>query len=568
MFKPLSYFKCIYVLLIGLVFTFLNMESYAQATFYHIRNEAVYEFLDEMANEQIIRLNTTIKPYSHKTIISKLEEADTNRYMLSKRQEAQLDFYKRQFVLYSDTAANPYSGDWVNIFNDSSKSSTSLQQLSYSYKDSLNAVRIKPIWGVRHYSNENGFLRHYWGGLKATAHLGNNLGIYASWRDNNMTSVMARPGNLVRYEGGNYKGNEYGGGDYSEMRGGITYSWKNGYIGIVKDHLEWGDNYHGANIFSGRAPSFTMLKLHLNPVKWFELNYFHGWLVSEVIDSSRTYITSKGDERKVFRDKYIAANMFTVIPWQGVNFSFGNSIVYSDMDVHPAYLLPFMFYKSIDHTLNHAIDNQNSQIYFNISIRKLKHFHIYGSLFIDEFSIDRVGDPDVHNFWSEKAGLKISNLPVDNIGLTFEYTKTSPITFKHRLPANTFATNKYNLGHYLIDDAADLYMAITYKPLANLKILAAYNHAIKGHDYVYEFVKPFVDSYNFVEDISWEKNAISLSARYQYFSEMFVFAEYRYQDIETYKVDGKSANHYMNLYTPEIFHGLTHTVTLGFNIGF
>ncbi len=31
-------------------------------------------------------------------------------------------------------------------------------------------------------------------------------------------------------------------------------------LGIVKDHLVWGDNYNGSNILSGRTPSLPMMK--------------------------------------------------------------------------------------------------------------------------------------------------------------------------------------------------------------------------------------------------------------------------------------------------------------------
>ncbi len=123
------------------------------------------------------------------------------------------------------------------------------------------------------------------------------------------------------------------------------------HVGLVKDQIQWGLNYNGANIFSGRTPSFPMIKLDLSPVKWFDFHYYHGWLVSEVVDSSRSYITSNGDYRAVYRNKFIAANIFTFKLWSYLHLSFGNSIIYSDNNVQLAYLIPVLFYKSVDHTL-------------------------------------------------------------------------------------------------------------------------------------------------------------------------------------------------------------------------
>lgn len=79
---------------------------------------------------------------------------------------------------------------------------------------------------------------------------------------------MSRPGYLNDFPGYEYKESS-GGGDYSDSRGGIKYAWNWGSVGLVKDNVVWGDNYHGSNILSGRAPSFPMLTLHL---KTYQMN--------------------------------------------------------------------------------------------------------------------------------------------------------------------------------------------------------------------------------------------------------------------------------------------------------
>ncbi len=100
--------------------------------------------------------------------------------------------------------------------------------------------------------------------------LGKHLGIYASLRDNHEEKMLSGPEYLNTRPGAVYKSGQ----DYSEMRGGMTWAWKWGMLGLVKDHLEWGNNYHYPSILSAKAPSFTQLKLRLSPVKWFEFNYY------------------------------------------------------------------------------------------------------------------------------------------------------------------------------------------------------------------------------------------------------------------------------------------------------
>jgi hypothetical protein len=86
------------------------------------------------------------------------------------------------------------------------------------------------------------------------------------------------------------------------MQGGITWSWKWGNAGFIKDRQQWGNNYNGANIFGGNNPTFVQLRLNLKPARWFEFNYFHGWLNSMVVDSSRSYwvTNSYGTDYRIF----------------------------------------------------------------------------------------------------------------------------------------------------------------------------------------------------------------------------------------------------------------------------
>ena len=71
--------------------------SHGQTVYYHPSNADVYEFLDELATEKIIDLNSVIKPYSRKLIAEKLHEADSGRLRLTVRQQKELKFYLKDF---------------------------------------------------------------------------------------------------------------------------------------------------------------------------------------------------------------------------------------------------------------------------------------------------------------------------------------------------------------------------------------------------------------------------------------------------------------------------------------
>lgn len=554
------------------VFTFISTILMSQTAFVNISNRNIYDFLDEMANEKIITINSTIKPYSRIYILEKLEEAYNKEVELSIRQLEELDFYLNEYKFDKQASTNPISQKAkLNVFKRNKAFATSINPLGFFYKDSLFSISVKPIWGAQFYINKNDTIRHNWGGAEMYANIGKHVSFYASLRDNQVTKMINYPQYFTDLKGGAQQEGKSiaGGADFNEMIGGITYSWKWGDVGVVKENIVWGDNYHGSNIFSDRTPSFAMVKLHMNPVSWFDFNYYHGWLVSEVIDSIKSYVTTSGDNRLVYRKKFLAANMFTFIPVPGLNISFGNSIIYSDMDFNPAYLIPVFFYKSVDHTYNHSIDNQNSQMFGNISMRLIKHWHFYSSLFIDELQVSRMFNKNRHNFYSFKTGSRLSNWPIRNVFLTAEYTKTSPITFKHRVPTLQFESNQYNLGHYLVDNSAEFFSEVLFKPVCRLKIKMAYIYAIHGNEYSYALNgKNKIDENPVLKDITWKNESWQYGIDYEVFNNGYLFVNMISSNINGYNADGHSAQYYLNLFTPEFLHGKNLTINAGFNVGF
>ncbi|RLD66683.1 MAG: hypothetical protein DRI84_04230, partial [Bacteroidetes bacterium] len=544
----------------------------AQTNYLHISYTEIYDFVDELANEHIIDINSSIKPYSRQQVYYWLTEAQGTEG-LSKRQNKQIEFYLREFQMESvkDTI-NPYGTSKYNIVKKwTNQSAVQLDQLGFIYKDKNFMFNVKPIWGIDYRTNNSGAVRHFWGGLEAHANMGKHWGMYASLRDNSITEIMAFPNYFTQEAGGNYKIGEGGrpGGDYSEMRGGITYTWNWGDVGLIKDHLQVGDNYHGANILSGRSPSYAMIKLHLNPVKWFDFNYHHGWLVSEDVDSNASYWSTAGTYKEVFRPKYIASNMFTFIPWRGISLGLGNSIIYTDVGgVHAAYLIPFMFFKSIDHTLNHGVENQNSQMFANLSIRRIKHLHLYGSVFIDEFKKERISVDTLHNFVSYKVGARLSNWPLKNVSLTFEYTRTNPMTYKHTVSGLTYASNKFNLGHYLIDNSEEFYIALRIKPISRLYIKAEYFYAMHGDDYDYNNYSGYsAVSIPVLKNKTWDNTTLGFYATYELLNRVYIRMYYTISNIQGYDLNGQTSADYLDKFSPEFYWGKQDTFGIGFNIG-
>jgi len=539
-----------------------NLTIYSQEVPHSINNTGVYDFLDELANSRIIEINSAVKPYSRLFISKKLTEADSSRALLNRRQQEELDFYLMDFgkekEWRNNTTAQRHNGTTEQRHNGKKKHGFGGEwpdkrlDLFY-YRDSLFSLTVNPILGGEIFTNSSGEATYWRNGIDARGYIG-KWGFYTSLRDNHEKPLLGKPEYLTKREGGHIKN----GTDWSEMKGGVTYSWEWGNAGLIKDGLQWGNNYNGSNIFGGHNPSFVQLKLNISPVKWFDFNYYHGWLNSMVVDSAESYWVTNSygtDYRAVYRKKFIAANMFTFTPFRSLKVSAGNSIVYDGETMNPAYLIPVFFYKSVDHSQTSGIDNMNSQLFFDISSRQIKNLHLYATMFIDEFSASRISKDDEWNFISYKAGFRVSNIPLKNLSFTSEFTYSYPLTFQHYVPTTTFETTKYNMGHYLKDNSREWYLAFDYKPLRALNICIFFIDAIRGPDYT-ELGTDRVGNPP-LETIEWHNTAYGLKAGYQVINDLYTWVTATYSNIS-----GDIR------WSPEYFYEYKTTFNAGVTMGF
>lgn len=544
------------------VFSCLTTSLLSQEIPQPLNNTGIYDFLDELANSQIISVISAIKPYSRLFIAEKLKEADDNREQLSVRQQKELDFYMRDFgkelkgVVLSGTGAQGFRGRNKASLNEggSAGGRECVKRFDlFYYRDSMFSLTVNPILGGEVFTNSAGQATYWRNGVEARAYI-KKWGFFASLRDNHEKPLLGLPSYLIKREGGHLKANT----DWSDMQGGITYSWKWGHAGLVKDEIEWGNSYNGANIFGGNNPSYIQLRLHLEPVKWFSFDYFHGWLNSMVVDSARSYWLTNSygtDYREKYHKKSISANMFTFTPFKQFYISAGNSIIYDDSYVNPSYLMPLFFYKSVDHSVTSGIDNMNSQMFFDISSRQIRNLHLFVTLFVDELSVERFSRNDEWNFLSWKTGFRLGNFPVSNLFFTGEFTYTYPLTFQHYVTTTTFESNNYNLGHYLKDNSREWYAAIEYKPVRTLNIKLWFVDAIRGPDYT-ELGTPRVGNPP-LESVQWHNTSAGLSASYQIINDLYVWASFTFSDISG---DAR--------WTPGYLYGRKNTFNIGITFGF
>ena len=525
------------------------MFALPQVVYQDLTNSGIYDFMDELANLKIIDLTSATKPYSRMFIALKLKQATASRESLNNRQNKELDFYLRDYNLEAQSDLS-YFKKTKGLFHKKEHFGIPLSPLSFVYKDSLFTFSFRPIWGIYGYitQNNNNNVYHRWGGAEIFGYIGKHFGFYTSLRDNHESDLLVKQGYLTMEEGAAWKESNNG-GDYSEMRGGFSFAWNWGSVVLAKDHFQWGDSYHGSNIFSGRTPSFPYFQLQMRPVKWIDFTFVTGWLVSEVVDSARSYKIPNGT-REYFFNKFLSAAIVTFSPWKNLNLSIGNSVISCSKNYNPAYLSPFLFYMnstpSGDST-EKAYYGRNSQLFFNISSRQIRQLNLYASVFIDDLGSKKFSDSATFNCISWKAGFRVSNLMNQNLTFTAEYTRTTPHTYTDPVSTLTFESNRYNLGSYLRDNSQEVYVSLGYRPVRGLLFNLSWNWAEHGGAADTKTLKTIV----------WSYDAMKLDVTYEFINNAYVSLAYQYLNITGDPV-----------LSPLIFQGHHGILSGGINIGF
>jgi len=185
-------------------------------------------------------------------------------------------------------------------------------------------------------------------------------------------------------------------------------------------------------------------------------------------------------------------------------------------------------------------------------------------MFIDVLSFGSVFDEEMHaNHWSMLGGIRYSNI-LPNLSLTLEYIRNNPLVYKNDILTTQFNSNWYTLGHYLGDNAQEIYGSLDYRPWNTLLIQFRYSLAQKGPDYPYTRERDPVTGISpvlgkqFMERMEWQQQLIGLRARYQVINDLFVFVECEMTD-----TGGNEQK-----YTPPFYHGNPTTFSFGLNMGF
>ncbi len=359
----------------------------------------------------------------------------------------------------------------------------------FSYSSDLFKVNVDPIFGYDVGKQNGESYSHFWNGARMYGYISNWLGFSFDFRDN---SVDSKNGDInlnftpeTGYVISRRKPNHF---EYERTNTEISASWSWGRVAIGKTPIVWGYGESGNLVHSTKAPSYPLVRLDLTLAPWLRFNYFHGWLSSDVMDSAASYPTYReGQNRIVLRNKYIASHSIILNPVTGVSVSLGESVIYSDK-LEPLFLFPLMFFRAADHYLSNGLGGNNSgansQFFLGLSSRNnIPNTHLYGTFFIDEVTIGDIFNPKKQRTqYAFQLGASVTDLPIDNLTFTTEFTKIYPFVYRHYIPTQTYENHGFLLGDWMGHNSDRIYGALNYRFIRGLQATIWGEYIRKGGD--------------------------------------------------------------------------------------
>jgi hypothetical protein len=190
-----------------------------------------------------------------------------------------------------------------------------------------------------------------------------------------------------------------------------------------------------------------------------------------------------------------------------------------------------MFFRLADHYLSRQVNayGGNAQFFANISSRNhIKNTHLYGTLFIDEFTLSGAFDTeDQRNQVGFTLGSSVVDLPIDNLTFKLEYTKIFPFVYQHYLSTTTYQSASYVMGHWMNNNADQLYASIKYRFLRGLDATIWGRYIRQGQKETVGdiYVQPQPP---FLYGLRTNYTYFGATVKYEFLHDLFVRARYQY----------------------------------------
>jgi len=243
--------------------------------------------------------------------------------------------------------------------------------------------------------------------------------------------------------------------------------WKAVSITFGRDRVVWGPGWSDNLMLSGRHPPFDHLRVSFELGERVGFTHLIGSLHPWSTPGDTLYRTGGGWTRILPARKWIAAHRLTYSPGEQLLLGVGETVIWGERGLDPAYLNPLNFLFSAEHDRG---DLDNVLLSGDFTLRVMKRGFVYGSLLIDDLKTSTLGSGDPSNKWGVLGGAWIADPGVVGLSGGIEYTRLRPYVYTHFFPVNRFTTWTSSLGAELPPNSDRLTLSARYHPCRPLSL--------------------------------------------------------------------------------------------------
>jgi hypothetical protein len=455
---------------IFIVLTLCSYDAVTQPVYMPTTHE-VYKFLKRMeAKGRIEGYRDAVLPLSRERIADFLLKLDNVSFEMTDLELEMFDFLKMEFAFemsHSKDVVVPPDFRWHLI----------------SVGGDTNKIFVDPLFRLDWMKDQDKDVSLRAQGIKLYGYAYNTVGFYFNFVDHREAGNGINFGKLYSSEQGIVPTIVSSTSvEYDKIDAQLAIKIGSVELSLEKMENVWGLGNRGTLIFSRKSPSYPQIKLRVPFTDWMDFTYIHAELHSNIVDDVRSYQETFSSQpnffRTVYRYKYMAAHMLEMTPIKGIDLSIGESVVYSDRIPQILYLIPVMFFKAAEH---YERDLDNCQFFGALDFNLIPSINCYSTLFIDEININAIFDEKLQrNQLGFTVGIQTFDLGVNNLECILEYTRVNPWVYSHKYKAADFSNNGYDMGHWIGQNADNLYAEFSYRPMRQLKFGAFYEGFRKG----------------------------------------------------------------------------------------
>lgn len=433
--------KWIIFILSLLIQTLLHSQVTVKST-----NLDIYDFLETMRCKNIVVFNSELTSINRIFLAKLILKVDSQKVKLTELENDLLGKYKVYYEPELKILIDSVNTSHFNFIRTNNR----LRLFEYFSKDFSFFADPVFEFGIGIFYDKSLLIRR--NGFSIYGYVSDNWGYYLNFFDNEERGEnLDKSKRFTRLSGISLTKEKQRSFEYDEVTAGITYFWSNGSVSINKDYLSFGSGNFGKIILSDKAPPFPFIRLDYKPVDWLSFFYFHGFLQSNIADSNTFRYNSVPGRTSILEvPKFIAFHSLSFYPTDGISFSLGESIVYSER-LQPVYFIPVMFFRVADHYLgtDNASATGNAQLFSDFSyLNRTIQTKFYISLFIDELSLNNLFEGRNLSAIAFTVGSESYNI-LPQSKFFIEYSRINPFVYMNSVDAQLYSNDGFKMGHWI-----------------------------------------------------------------------------------------------------------------------